>query len=211
MQPKLLRVLESQTVRRVGEAEHRRVDVRFVSATNRDLQAMVAHGSFREDLFFRLAVLPVAVPPLRGHAEDIPLLLERFLARKPVHIDRELLTELAAHRWAGNVRELRSFAERAMALDPARAWAITRGADVSSPSIVPPPSASAPALASPPVFGPVPIDVPFKALRERWIDHLEREYIGGLLAKLGRDTAAIAEAADLDRSYVHRLVRKHRL
>jgi two-component system, NtrC family, response regulator GlrR len=202
MQPKLLRILESQTVRRIGETEHRRVDVRFVCATNRNLSAMVGTGDFREDLFFRIAVLPVVIPPLRDRPEDIPLLLERFLAKKPsVHVERELLQELMAHRFPGNVRELRSFAERAMATDARTAWAMTRGAEV--PSRIPPPP-PVPDVAS-------STDVPFKALRERVVDQLEREYIAGLIAKLGRDAGAIAEAADLDRSYVHRLLRKHRL
>ena len=212
MQPKLLRILESQTVRRLGETEHRRVDVRFLSATNRDLQAMVASGAFREDLYFRLAVLPVVIPPLRARSEDVPLLLSRFLAKKPsVRIDDALMADLMGHRWAGNVRELRSFAERAMAIGPAVAWDMTRGADVAAqPASSPAARATDASLQSSP-FGPVSIDVPFKALRERWVDHLEREYMTGLLRKHGRDAGAIAEAADLDRSYVHRLLRKHRL
>src|SRR5262249_49768276 len=79
MQPKLLRVLASQTVRRLGETEHRRVDVRFVAATHRDLQAMVGAGAFREDLYFRLGVLEARIPPLRERLEDVPLLLGHFL------------------------------------------------------------------------------------------------------------------------------------
>ncbi|MGZ3421288.1 MAG: sigma 54-interacting transcriptional regulator, partial [Polyangiales bacterium] len=79
MQPKLLRVLEARTVRRVGESNHKAIDVRFVSATNRDLRAMVNAGAFREDLYFRLAVLPVTIPPLRAHLEDLPLLIQQFV------------------------------------------------------------------------------------------------------------------------------------
>jgi transcriptional regulator with PAS, ATPase and Fis domain len=235
MQPKLLRILESQTLRRLGETEHRRVDVRFVSATNRDLQSMVGNGSFREDLYFRLAVLPVFIPALRARADDIPLLLEHFLKKKPgLQIDHDLRAELAIHRWVGNVRELRSFAERAIAVGPQVAWAMTRGADVPTrlpppPSIAPglpsvPPSQRAPAsLGAPPppsqsTYEPgssalpaVSTDVPFKELRERWVDHLEREYMAALLRTHGRDVGAIADAAQLDRSYVHRLLRKHEL
>jgi two-component system response regulator GlrR len=225
MQPKLLRILESQTLRRIGETEHRRVNVRFVSATNRDLQSMVGNGAFREDLYFRLAVLPVFIPALRARADDIPLLLQHFLSKKPgLHIDHAMRAELASHAWTGNVRELRSFAERTIAVGPQVAWAMTRGAEVptrippppSMPASMPPSSQGAPvssrgsdswAAALP----PVPTDVPFKVLRERWVDHLEREYMAALLRTHGRDVGAIADAASLDRSYVHRLLRKHDL
>ena len=219
MQPKLLRVLESQTVRRLGETEHRKVNVRFVSATNRDVQAMVASGAFREDLFFRLSVLPVYVPPLRARSEDVTLLLEHFLARSPaVRIPPEILGELSAYPWPGNVRELRSFAERARTVSPAAAWAITRGAEIatttapSAPSAsTAPPSATTPASAATSGLPPVTVDTPFKVLRERWVDHLEREYLAALIAKHGRNVGEIADEAQLDRSYVHRLLRKHDL
>ena len=212
MQPKLLRILESQTLRRIGETEHRRVDVRFVSATNRDLQSMVGTGAFREDLYFRLAVLPVHIAPLRARPDDVPLLVEHFLAKKPgVHIDAGMMSDLMSHPWTGNVRELRSFAERAIAVGPEVAWAMTRGAEV--PSRLPPPPASPQSVEG--LWGtslpPIPTDAPFKTLREQWVDHFEREYIRGLIAKLGRDTGAIASTAELDRSYVQRLLRKHDL
>ena len=210
MQPKLLRVLESQTVRRLGETEHRRVNIRFVSATNRDVQAMVASGAFREDLFFRLSVLPVFVPPLRARSEDVALLLEHFLARSPaVHVPPSILAELTAYRWPGNVRELRSFAERARTVSPESAWAITRGAEPAAPP-APVLTAAAPieAVAGLPA---ITVDTPFKALREQWVDHLEREYLTALLARHGRNVGVIADEAELDRSYVHRLLRKHDL
>jgi len=210
MQSKLLRVLESQTVRRLGETEQRRVDVRFVSATNRDLQAMVATGAFREDLFFRLAVLPVHVPPLRERAEDVPLLVEHFLASSPnVVVPSDTMEQLVRHPWRGNVRELRSFAQRARAVSPAAAWAMTRGAESPRPSTIPhPPPVPASSTSGLP---PIAVDAPFKVLRERWVDHLEREYMKALLAKHGRDVGKIADEAELDRSYVHRLLRKHDL
>jgi len=210
MQPKLLRVLESQTVRRLGETEHRRVNIRFVSATNRDVQAMVASGAFREDLFFRLSVLPVYVPPLRARPDDIPLLLEHFLARAPaVRIPPEMLGELSAYRWPGNVRELRSFAERARTVSPASAWAMTRGTDL--PAAPADHGAAAAPVAASPGLPPVTVDTPFKVLREQWVDHLEREYLTALIAKHGRNVGEIADEAGLDRSYVHRLLRKHDL
>jgi two-component system, NtrC family, response regulator GlrR len=199
MQPKLLRVLESKTVRRVGETEQRRVDVRFVSATHRDLEKMVAVGQFREDLFFRLSVLPLDVPPLRTRLTDLPLLLRTFLPTDTV-VDDVMLLALASHRWPGNVRELRSFTERLLALGPARALAMVKGNDVAPRS----PVASDNPLA-------MDVSVPFKELRERWTDHLEREYLSALIAQHGRNAGVLADAAALDRSYINRLLRKHAL
>jgi transcriptional regulator with GAF, ATPase, and Fis domain len=114
MQPKLLRVLEQRTVRRIGESMHRPVNVRFVTATHRDLLSMVSRGEFREDLYFRMCVLPVRVPPLRDRKEDIELLVENFLDGE--HLSQEFIASLARHPWRGNVRELRNFVERARAL-----------------------------------------------------------------------------------------------
>ncbi len=114
MQPKLLRVLEQRTVRRIGEAIHRPVNVRFVTATHRDLLSMVSRGEFREDLYFRMCVLPVKVPPLRERPEDIELLVGHFL--KGEKLSAEFTAELAKLPWRGNVRELRNFVERARAL-----------------------------------------------------------------------------------------------
>lgn len=114
MQPKLLRVLEQRTVRRIGESFHRPVNVRFVSATHRDLLSMVSRGEFREDLYFRLCVLPVRVPPLRDRKEDIEFLVEHFLEGEK--LSPEFIASLATHPWRGNVRELRNYVERARAL-----------------------------------------------------------------------------------------------
>jgi transcriptional regulator with GAF, ATPase, and Fis domain len=123
MQGKLLRVLEEQEVVPLGDSFPRKVDVRVLSATNRDLRAEVAAGRFREDLYYRLAVFPIVLPPLRERREDIPLLATRFLAiaaeqqRKPlVALEPETLELLAAYAWPGNVRELRNEIERAVAL-----------------------------------------------------------------------------------------------
>jgi Nif-specific regulatory protein len=123
MQAKLLRVLEEQEVVPLGDSFPRKVDVRVLSATNRDLKAEVAAGRFREDLYYRLAVFPIALPPLRERREDIPLLAARFLAvaaeqqRKPIAgLDPAALELLTKYDWPGNVRELRNEIERAVAL-----------------------------------------------------------------------------------------------
>ena len=201
MQPKLLRALESRTVRRVGETRYRDVDVRFIAATHRDLAAMVNEGTFREDLFFRLSVLPVTVPPLRQRPDDIALLVEKMLPAGARHaVSPELLRELSGRPWPGNVRELRNFVERAVALGAREALTL------SNPS-APRPSAEGRREQ----FPAVSTEEFFKDVRDRWLDHLEREYMRAMVAKHQRDTSAIAQASGLDRSYVYRLLRKHEL
>ncbi|NML16628.1 sigma-54 interaction domain-containing protein [Azohydromonas caseinilytica] len=119
MQVKLLRLLENGTYRRVGSTELRRADVRVVSATHRDLDAMVADGRFREDLYYRLSTFPIRLPALRERREDIPLLAKSLLERvapRRLQLAREALARLAAHDFPGNVRELRNVLERAALL-----------------------------------------------------------------------------------------------
>ncbi len=123
LQVKLLRVLEEEVVRRLGEARDRPIDVRIVAATNRDLSAETKAGRFREDLFYRLNVLPLALPPLRERREDVPLLVEHFVARNNLRlrldisgVDAEARKMLYEYSWPGNVRELENTVERAMVL-----------------------------------------------------------------------------------------------
>ena len=124
MQPKLLRFLENGEVLPVGETKPRRVDVRVIAATHRDLQAFVREGRFREDLFYRLNVVPLRVPPLRDRKEDVLALARLFIARlapegsEPPQLAQDAVAALMAHRWPGNVRELRNMVERAMAYTP---------------------------------------------------------------------------------------------
>ncbi len=212
MQPKLLRAIEGHMVRRIGDTNYRAVDVRFLAATHRDLASMVNAGTFREDLYFRLAVLPVTVPPLRLRTDDIALLAEKLQPNGSAgKLGPELLRELATRPWPGNVRELRNFIERAVALGAHEALAMGRPSP--SPSVPPPNAASQVTGTSPDRegFPPVSTDEAFKAVRDRWLDHLEREYLRGMIARHNRDTAAIAQASSLDRSYVYRLIRKHEL
>ncbi len=201
MQPKLLRMLESRTIRRVGETQMRPVDVRIVSATHRDLLAMVAAGTFREDLYFRVAAVPLVVPPLRERTEDIALLARRFL---PKHHDgvlpAELVAELTSRPWPGNARELRNFVERALALGVGEALALHRTArDPAPPTSMP---------ANP--FATIPLDQIYRDFREQWMDHGERIYLEKVLESRGGNVAAAAEAAGLDRTHLYRLLRKHR-
>ena len=126
LQAKLLRFLEEKAFKRVGGAHDIKVDVRIVAATNRDLDAEVAKGKFRSDLFYRLNVLPIAMPPLRTHTEDIPLLVEYFIDTFNTEFRKSVLgasasayTALQRYGWPGNVRELRNVVERAMLLSDA--------------------------------------------------------------------------------------------
>jgi two-component system response regulator PilR (NtrC family) len=125
MQVKLLRVLQERTVRRVGGVEEVPIDVRVIGATNRDLEREVAEGAFRQDLFYRISVIPIELPALRERADDIPELVEHFLTklasetgRKRLRISPEAMRYLEAYQWPGNVRELENTIERAVALEP---------------------------------------------------------------------------------------------
>jgi len=207
MQPKLLRVLESRMVRRVGESNYRNVDVRFICATHRDLSRMVGAGEFREDLFFRISVLPLEVPPLRQRREDIELLVNHFL-RGVEKASADLVSELMARPWRGNVRELRNFVERARALGASEALAMSRepGTSVREAAQALPASPSDATVVDAQIFQQA-----YKDFREAWVDNGEREYIGRLLKRHSRNVVAAAKEAEVDRTYIYRLIRKHEL
>ncbi len=125
VQVRLLRVLQERVVERVGGTDPVKVDVRVIAATNRDLEAMVARGTFRADLYYRLAVFPIELPPLRDRVEEVRPLATHFLARhaaamhrRPPHVSEETWRALEAHDWPGNVRELENFLQRALILSP---------------------------------------------------------------------------------------------
>jgi len=121
LQPKLLRVLQEREIDRLGGTQPLRVDVRVIATTNRDLSAMVEEGKFRADLFYRLNVVPLSIPPLRERREDIPELVEYFVqkhspASRPVRLSAELLSRLKEYDWPGNIRELENLVRRVLAL-----------------------------------------------------------------------------------------------
>ncbi len=197
VQPKLLRALEQREVRRVGETQVRKVDVRVISATNRDLEREVNKGSFRGDLYFRLAVISVHVPPLRERMEDLPYLIHAFLeglgaTEEAALFPPEVIEELAKHEWPGNIRELRNYVERSVVLQTARLS-------------LPPPSSGPTHDARP---DEVDIRVPFKVAKEALIDRFERAYIRSLLETCGGNMTRAARMAGIDRMYLHRLVQK---
>lgn len=220
LQPKLLRVLESRTVRRIGETAYRKVDVRVVSATHRDLRRMVNQNGFREDLFFRLAVLPLHVPALRERLGDLPLLLDSFLgpqhAEELSQADIERLKKLP---WTGNVRELRNFAERVMALGADRALAmatpdeaVAEPAPAARASKAPPPAPENANGTSVTVYGPAGwFESQFKEFRDRWGDIGEREYLQRLMERTNKSTSQAAREAGVDRTYLYRLLRRHNM
>jgi len=124
MQVKLLRVLQERRFRRVGGLEELKADIRVVAATNQDLTRLVAEGRFREDLFYRINVIPIALPPLRDRREDIPLLADHFLAKYAEQMGKHVsgvshaaMQQLARYGWPGNIRELENVIERAVALE----------------------------------------------------------------------------------------------
>jgi formate hydrogenlyase transcriptional activator len=126
LQPKLLRVLQEQEFERLGGTRTIRVNVRLVTATNRDLAQLVAEGRFRSDLYYRLNVFPVSLPPLRERREDIPQLVRHFtqkfarrMGRRIETIDKDVMDSLVEYPWPGNIRELENVIERAVILSPA--------------------------------------------------------------------------------------------
>jgi len=200
MQPKLLRVLESRTVRRIGETGHRAVDVRFISATHRDLRTLANSRAFREDLYFRVAVLPLTIPPLRERAGDIPLLVDHLLSKDEARvISSDLLRDLVSRPWFGNVRELRNFLDRATTLGASEALALT-ATDAAKPD-------EQEWLPKLPRHW---LELPLRDLRERVATLVDQEYLTRLLERCDQNVARAAAIAGVNRTYLYRLLGKHR-
>ena len=207
VQPKLLRVLESRQVRPIGGTRTEAVNVRVLAATNRDLAREVNRGSFREDLYYRLAVVRLKVPPLRERREDVRPLVRHFiegaLAAEPARaremaasISEENWRALEAMPWPGNVRELRNLVERTIILS----GGITDGLAEPAPA-----GASAAAGELRP-----DLDRPFTEQKADLIARFEETYLLGQLARHGSNVSAAARASGLDRMNFKRLLRRHR-
>ncbi|MBN2498571.1 MAG: sigma 54-dependent Fis family transcriptional regulator [Deltaproteobacteria bacterium] len=198
LQPKLLRVLEKRAVKAVGTTETVQVDVRILAATNRDLRAEVEAGRFREDLYFRLSVFELGVPPLRERREDIPFLAREFLMEFTRDPDRRFSEDamrlLGRHDWPGNVRELHNVIERVAHLvdEPV----------IDRPSML---STSLSDLGLPTSGSIGRGNLPFNKAKEM----AEKEYLHDLLRRHRYNVSAAARTAQIHRQSLHRLLRKH--
>ncbi len=216
LQTKFLRVLEDRRVDRIGAARSIDVDVRVIAASNRDLAEHVRRGLFREDLYYRLSVITIAVPPLRDRADDVPLLAEHFLARFRGQAGRRIrgfspaaTARMIAHPWPGNVRELRNAVERAVVLG-ASEWIEpddlpdTINAAPARPRTPTPPMGSMTSAA--PLIATATATPHARALRE-----LERDGIVAALAATGGNKARAASILEIDRSTLYKKLKDYGL
>ncbi|MCY0987317.1 sigma 54-interacting transcriptional regulator [Nannocystis sp. ILAH1] len=212
LQPKLLRVLDRREVQRIGETQVRKVDVRVVAATHRDLKTMVGQGLFREDLYFRLSVMTVELPPLRERGDDVLLLAEKFVSdfTRPrgggVVLSPAAGRALVAHPWPGNVRELKNTIERAVhfasagVIEPADLFLGRPGRPVPAP---------APASDPPPAPGDETLFAqPFKEAKQATLDAFERRYFARLLEQHDGNLSRAAAAAGITRYYLRELLKR---
>jgi len=199
LQPKLLRLLEAGEVTPLGAAHSERHDVRVVAATHRDLWAEVGRGTFRGDLYYRVAVIEVHLPPLRRRTSDLPELVRRFLEQfgaPAAELDPTALARLAAYAWPGNVRELRNVIARAVALSPpgtplGRMPLLLRGDAGDEPA--------RPAVQA---------TRPFHEMKDELVRRFEREYLEDLLRRTDGNLAEAARRAGLERKFLYRLLER---
>lgn len=198
LQSRLLRVLEDGRVRRIGETTDRAVNVRVLAATHRDLEALAREGKFRDDLFFRLATVPIDVPPLRDRREDVPLLfatfLQQFCARNQrisLSVDHEVYAALSAYDWPGNVRELKNVAERLsvfgtdpITVDQLPTSILTRGGSAENGIVR---------------IGETAPVMPLRAFKAQ----CEKEYIEAVLRRTNWNVTRAAELLDIQRTHLH--------
>jgi DNA-binding NtrC family response regulator len=198
MQMKLLRVLQEREFERVGDSHTVKVDVRVIAATNSDLEKMVSEGGFREDLFYRLNVIPVRLPPLRERREDIPLLVQHFLQRigkdqvppRPfVTVSQDAMRRLMSYPWPGNVRQLENIVERALTLSPGRSQIEVSDLPIEVQN------AFDPAIAS------TAVELPAQGIDfDAYIGRIEKALIDQALAKTGGNKRQAAEMLKLKRT-----------
>ena len=224
LQPKLLRALGEGEIRRVGGARPKQVNVRIVASTNRDLRRHVNSGQFRADLFYRLAVIQIRMPPLRERLEDMALLVRSLLAdiaedrNLEVHIepDTQLVEALSRHSWPGNVRELRNYLEQLVILRTAPELGVD--GDPSKAKTAAPGDAST-ALGS---AGGTPVSVgaeafealqrlPLRMAKAELLERFERHYVTQLLQATGGNVAEAARRASVDRVTLFRTIRRYGL
>jgi DNA-binding NtrC family response regulator len=202
LQPKLLRVLESHRFRRVGGTDEIAVDIRVLAATHRDLREQVEEGAFREDLYFRLAVVALTVPSLRERREDIPVLIEAFSRKLPAGMWRppgaEAMARLVGYEWPGNVRELRNVVDRSAYLSPDGVIDLIASGDRRSVEGEERRIAFDPTLT-------------FREQKDRATELFEEAYLAWLLDRAQGNISRAARDADMDRKYLHKLLRRYNI
>ena len=200
-QARLLRALESRTIRPVGSDTERTVDIRIVASTRRDLRELVAEGAFRPDLYYRLSVVRVVIPPLRDRREDIAPIVAHLLRQRgwadPGPIEGPNLERLFVHDWPGNARELRNVVDRALALSPD---ARTFGALRLSVGVTPGATDGELAVRS---------DLPFSEAKQQVVDAFERRYLRDVWERCDGNVSAAARAAGVDRKHFRSLLVRH--
>jgi two-component system response regulator HydG len=211
-QVRLLRVLQEGDIKRVGSADPVKVDVRVIAATHRDLPRLVKSGRFREDLFYRLNVINIPLPPLRERVEDIPLLAHHFLRRYSDRLGTrvrtlapEALELLCGYRWPGNVRELENAVERAVVL--------CRGEAVAAPDLPPAVTGhTAPLVREAPAAGEEAqwLALSYAAAKDQALRRFEKGYVDALMKACDSNISAAARRAGMDRSNFKRVLRKYR-
>ncbi|MBZ0255143.1 sigma-54 dependent transcriptional regulator, partial [bacterium] len=210
-QGKLLRVLESRRVKKVGDTEERPVDIRLIAATNRDLLTMSKQGEFREDLYYRLNVVPIHIPPLRERTEDIPLLVGAFLERfrrdnptAPHAFTSEAMNLLQGYSWPGNVRELRNAIERIAILCEAERVEVKHIPDELRSAVVPQ------GFGEPPVPQDWDTFKDFKkVVRESAVSDVERRFVEDALSRTQGNVSKAAELVGMQRTNLHALMAKY--
>jgi two-component system nitrogen regulation response regulator NtrX len=219
-QAKVLRVLQEQEVERLGSARTTKVDVRVISATNKNLDEAIQHGEFREDLFFRLNVIPILVPPLRERPEDIPALVQHFAKRsfdehnlKPKKFDSGAMEVLQRYRWRGNIRELRNAVERLLIMAPhdvIRAEDLPREFHAGAHAGPPPVRAAVDDAAAPAESRDSDARAAAGTLRE-FKDASERSYLVQKLRENGWNISKTAEVIDTPRSNLYKKLEQYRI
>jgi DNA-binding NtrC family response regulator len=209
LQPKLLRALETRQVRRLGANDWRPFDARVIAATHRNLRARATEGAFREDLYYRLAVLEARVPPLRERKDDIPALVARFLAtydppRTLGDLPPHALSLLTSHGFPGNVRELRNIVARLVVFPELRPDLDLPDAPPDGQAPAPPPAPSAEADRLAPL-----LQLPLPAARELVMEQFERSYLAAKLAHHGGNISRAADAMGVSRQLVHRALERY--
>jgi DNA-binding NtrC family response regulator len=219
LQPKLLRALEQREIRRVGSNKNVKIDVRVIAATNRNLEEEVKAGRFREDLFYRLSVVRIILPPLRERMEDVPLLAKHFLATGSFNrgsegtvrikgISRDAMDAILNYQWPGNVRELLNVLERACAYcEGEYIQTDDLPGNISGVRILRRRKKSeGPTVSSRVDRG---LEKPFKQAKEIWVASFERDYILNLLRKNSYNISHAAREASIDRKYFRKLMTKY--